>query len=269
MFGYHPYGYNMPPEAEPTAGQPLVFRRTEQIRALMEEYGIYKQIWLTEFGWLRDPAEDGGGCSDGDPDFTGFAWLKVSGQTQAEYIERAFMYAHMNWPWAGPMFVWNLNWNNMEWLPYCSHMRWFGLLRSDGTPTLAFRRFAAMPRYWSDYAPQLQVKIEGERLAAEVSLLCPRPTVIGAFTIENVGYPAFVELDVIPVNQANAPPFITVQPTRVRPGEKVTVFGDPTGLTAPGQYAVFVNVRALVRGRPVSQSVRGTLGAWHKEGGCG
>lgn len=267
-FGYHPYGYNLPPEAEPGGPQPLVFRRTEQIRALMEQYGIYKQIWLTEFGWLRDPAEDGRGCSDADPNFSGFAWMRVSGQQQADYLVRAFEYAHRNWPWAGPMFVWNLNWNQMNWLPYCSHMRWFGLLRSDGTPTLAFQRLARMKHYRSNYLPRFEVRLLTERLGTEVSLLCPRRVTLGTFTVENIGYPAHATLDIIPVN-SGTPPFIQVEPTRVRPGEIVTVFADPAGLLSPGQYAVYINIRTTIGGRPMSQSVQGYLGAWHKEGLCG
>lgn len=87
-FGYHPYGYNLPPEADPFQAQPLVFRRTERVRALMEQYGIQKQIWLTEFGWMRDPGEDGVTCSDNDPSFRGFAWMRVSGEAQADYLVR-------------------------------------------------------------------------------------------------------------------------------------------------------------------------------------
>jgi hypothetical protein len=266
-FGYHPYGYNLPPEADPFGPQPLVFRRTERIRELMERYGIYKQIWLTEFGWLRNPAEDGVGCSDTDPSFTGFAWLRVSAEQQAEYLVRAFQYAHENWPWAGPMFVWNLNFQQMDWLEPCNHMRWFGLLRLNGEPTLAFRRLASMRRYYSDYLPRLE--IQSSEMVGEISLLCPRRVQLGTFTIQNIGYPAYVELRVQPVNSGAGPPLVEVQPTRARIGQPINVYVNPEGLQlTPGQYPVYVNVRTTVSGRPVSQSVRGYVTVWHNELGC-
>ncbi len=73
-------------------------------------------------------------CSDSDPDFAGFAWLRVSGQTQADYTVRAFDWADRHWPWAGPMFLWNLNWALYPpgISPLCSHMRWFSILRQQG-----------------------------------------------------------------------------------------------------------------------------------------
>jgi hypothetical protein len=264
-FGYHPYGYNMPPEADPSGPQPLVFRRVELIRAMMERYGIYKQIWLTEFGWLRDPAEDGIGCSDSDPAFSGFAWLRVSGSTQADYLIRAFQYAHENWPWAGPMFVWNLNWQQMQGGSPCNHMRWFSLLRANGEPTAAFRRLATMKRYYSDYLPRLELK--DVNLVADVSLICPHRTLLGTFTVENTGYPAYVKFSIQPVNSGD-PPFIEVQPVSALVGEMISVYVDPQGIPYPGQYPIYINIRATVSGRPISKSVQGYINAWHTEAGC-
>ena len=203
-FGYHPYGYNLPPEADPNTNK-LVFRRTERIRALMEKYGIYKQIWLTEFGWLRDPSEDGVNCQDNDPEFVGYAWLRVSGKQQADYLVRAFQYADQNWPWAGPMFVWNLNWNQQTWLNPCNNQRWFALLRLNGDKTTAFQALAAMPHRYSDYQPKIELHADTQtNMTAQVSLACPHMMPLGKFTIDNSGYPLPVNLTVEAVNGPEA-----------------------------------------------------------------
>lgn len=263
VFGYHPYGFNAEPEADPNGPQPLVFRRTERMRALMEEYGIYKQMWLTEFGWMRDPNEDGVPCFSGGWDMGGFAWLVVSGRQQADYLVRAFDYAHENWPWAGPMFVWNLNWQQAEWLDICSHMRWFGLLDTQGQPTRAFRALQSMKRYPGE-TPRLWR--EDRPLRGDVPLFCTGRYKVGEFVIHNIGYPAPIELNIQPVN--NGTVFLEVEPARARAGETISVYANPSTLTAPGQYPIYINVRATVNGRSLSQSIQGIVTAWNREGNC-
>ncbi len=252
-FGYHPYGYNQPPEVAPTVAT-LVFRRTELIRKLMEERGISKQIWLTEFGWLRNPAEDGATCSDSDPDFAGFAWLRVSGEQQADYLVRAFRYAHENWLWAGPMFVWNLNWNRLAGMAACSHMRWFSLLRSDGSPTLAFQRLQAMPHYTSEYLPHLE--LHSDAMTANVSMACLKRVPLGTFTIRNSGYPSPGKLRIEPAPNPD-PPYAEAAPASVRVDEPVTIFVNPVGVKEPGQYVVHINVKGDFGGRVISQHIQG------------
>lgn len=254
-FGYHPYGYNQPPETPPTRDT-LVFRRVELIRELFEERGIYdKQIWMTEFGWLRDPSEDGVHCSDSDPNFAGFAWLRVSGQTQADYTVRAFDWADRHWPWAGPMFLWNLNWSLYphEVDPLCSHMRWFSVLRSDGSPLPVFQRVASMPRRFSDYQPRLT--LHAEQMTAEASLACPGSIPVGEFVVANSGYPgrfrAEVEAPASPVG-----PRVEVYPPAVTSGERVSVFADTTGLL-PGLYTIYINVTATIADEWVSEVIQG------------
>ncbi|MCC6628396.1 MAG: cellulase family glycosylhydrolase [Chloroflexi bacterium] len=126
VLGAHPGSNNNPPEAlwpeqpgpgtgrdgtkchaERTCWQQdasFYFRRIEQLRRVMEQYGDVqygnrlKQIWLTEFGWStlnRAP-----GYEYGDV---------ISEQTQADYLERAFAKARVDYPWMGVMFVWTLN----------------------------------------------------------------------------------------------------------------------------------------------------------------
>lgn len=265
-FGYHPYGYNQPPEAEPSPTT-LTFRRTELIRALFEERGLYdKQIWLTEFGWLRDPAEDGVQCSDSDPNFAGFAWLRVSGQTQADYTVRAFEWADRHWPWAGPMFLWNLNWALYPpgVTPLCSHMRWFSVLNSSGAPLPVFNRVAAMPRRFSDYQPRLTLYTAD--LTAEVSRYCPASLLVGEVRVLNSGYPGRFAATV----QGVAPPggpALEVYPPAVRSGDTVQVYADTAGLP-PGLHTFFLNVTATIGGQAVGEMIQGYIVVTEGASGC-
>jgi hypothetical protein len=256
-FGYHPYGFNAPPEEEPGPDR-LNFRRTELIWNLMRQYNINKPIWLTEFGWLRDPAEDGVNCSESDPEFQGFAWLRVDGQTQADYIVRAFSYADRNWPWAGPMFLWNLNFSlraNDGSLAPCSHMRWFGLLRNNGEPTVAYNRVAAMPKRYSRYLPSMT--LYANEMSLEVGQFCGGRYKVGEFTVANTGYPGSFSASVEP---ANAPltPLVEAFPATVSSGQSVDVYVTTTGLD-PGRYVLFINVRTTIGGQLYAQNVRGYL----------
>jgi hypothetical protein len=165
------------------------------------------------------------------------------------------------------MFVWNLNWQQMSWIEPCNHMRWFGLLRSSGEPTLAFRRLAGMTHYPSDYLPRLT--LTADPLVGQVSLLCPERKALGTFSVENLGYPMTLELSIQPVNTGGGAPFIEVEPARARVGETVQVFVNPEGLTlVPGQYPIYINVRTTVNGRPLSHTVLGSVTVWHDEFGC-
>jgi hypothetical protein len=255
-FGYHPYGYNAPPEDAPAYGV-LNFRRTELIWQLLQEFGVSdKQVWLTEFGWMRDPAEDGITCSDSDPDFAGFAWLRVSGATQADYIVRAFAFADRNWPWAGPTFLWNLNFSMRAddgSLPMCSHMRWFGLLKRDGSRTLAFERVAAMPKRYSRYLPQMI--LYAQEMTLETALDCPGRQSVGRFEVGNTGYPGGFSASIQP---ALAPlgPAVEVSLASARAGQEVEVFADTTNLS-PGLYLIYVNVRTTIGGVLQAQNIRG------------
>ncbi len=265
-FGYHPYGYNAAPETEPSVDT-LVFRRVELIRALFEERGIYdKQIWMTEFGWLRDPAEDGVTCSDSDPNFAGFAWLRVSAQTQADYTVRAFDWADRHWPWAGPMFLWNLNWALYPpgINPLCSHMRWFSILRSDGSPLPVYERVAAMSRRYSDYLPGLT--IYARNMTVEVSMACPDSVMVGEFVIANSGYPGSFSARIEPVTPPGGP-VVEVFPPTARNGETVQVFADTNGLS-PGLHLIYVNAQADIGERTMSELIQGYIVITDEAGGC-
>ncbi len=82
------------------------FRRPEDLRAVMEQYNDGdKQIWITEFGWAS--------CQGTSP-FFGYEYcLLNTEQVQADYTVRAIRYARERWPWAGVLFVWNLNYSTI------------------------------------------------------------------------------------------------------------------------------------------------------------
>jgi hypothetical protein len=265
-FGYHPYGYNQPPEVEPSYDT-LSFRRVELIRKLFEERGIYdKQIWLTEFGWLRDPAEDGVSCSDSDPNFAGFAWLRVSGQTQADYTARAFDWADRYWSWAGPMFLWNLNWSLLPTgvNPLCSHMRWFSILRSDGSTLPVFNRVANLPRRVSDYLPRLT--IDAQNMTVETTTECPGSVMVGEFDVINTGYPGSFNATVTGATPPGGPT-LDIYPPAVSNGDTVQIFADTRGLS-PGMYVIYLNVSATIADQIIAQTIQGYVVVKDGPGGC-
>jgi len=257
-FGYHPYGFNAPPESDP-GYRVLNFRRTELIWDLLRQFGVSdKQIWLTEFGWVRDPIEDGVQCADDDPEFIGVAWFRVDGFTQGEYIVRAFAYADRNWEWAGPSFLWNLNFSQRAddgSLAICNHMRWFGLLKRDGTRTEAFFRVAQMPKRYSNYLPTM--KLYADDMTYETSVLCPNVYTLGSFTVGNTGYPGNFSASITPAQAPYGPVIITSRQT-ASVGQQVNITVDTTGLD-PSLYLVYVNVRATIGGEITSQAIRGFL----------
>ncbi len=265
-FGYHPYGFDQPPEADPAAHE-LTFRRAERLYALLESYGLGdKPVWLTEFGWLRDPAESGMNCQ-GDPALAGFEWMRVPLATQAEYTVRAFAYADRYWPWAGPMFLWNLNWQmyGTDIEPACSHLRWFSLLESDGTPTDTYRAVAAMPRRVSAYRPRLETRpllLPGQTLSAgnvptyPLAAFCPNAVAVGEFQIVNTGWPAQITIAVEPAAlDAPGMPGVAVSAVQARFGDRVTLYADASD-TPPGVYLLVVNLRATFEGRLLSGNAR-------------
>lgn len=130
-YGFHPYGFAYEPEHDPNDAQAkgLLFRRAEAHRALMEEFGAgEKQMWATEFGWLINPNEEGVSCTWPELD-----WQRVSRKRQAEYVVRAYDFSAKNWPWMGPMFLWNYDFSRSPQYPDpCEQMKFFSMLDEQG-----------------------------------------------------------------------------------------------------------------------------------------
>jgi hypothetical protein len=118
--GVHPYGWANPPgagAADAVQKAPshnnhpsFFFNDTMQdYRALLVEFGAEdRPLWATEFGWgsFENLTTDSG--APAAPPAGAEFMDNVSEWDQAVYILDAFALAH-DWPWAGPMFLWNLN----------------------------------------------------------------------------------------------------------------------------------------------------------------
>ncbi len=256
-WAYHPYGFNQPPEADPNKNE-LTFRRTERMYRLLWRNGVRdKQIWITEFGWVRDPAEEGLDCAN-DPMFSNFNWMKFPAQVQADYTIRAFKFADSNWPWVGPMFLWNLNWNaypsNYE--PVCSHLRWYSILDSGSNPLPVFRAIEAMPkRPPVEYRPTVGAVVQS--LTRTVEAGCGTTMELGHFTVLNSGYPGHLEVE---IEAANGPgrPVVWTDLNEAESNTEVQVFVDASNID-PGLHLIAINLRAFGTSRMSSHVVRGWL----------
>jgi len=110
-----------------TTDATFYFRHVENVRKLMEEYGLADhQIWITEYGWATQ--NDTPGFEFGN---------QISFDLQAEYIVGAMRRTKEQYPWVGNMILWNLN---------------FGPLRArDGQPLNEQASFSILN---GDYSPR-------------------------------------------------------------------------------------------------------------------
>jgi hypothetical protein len=134
VLGAHAPGYKAPPETSPAEAaanadyggdRSFTFRRVEDLRAIMERNGEgNRQVWITEFGWTSDTVH---------PDY---AWFHISEDQKADYLVRAFHWAHDHWaPWIGAMLVWNIP--DPAWGPQ-DEQYWWGITNPDGSPRPAY-----------------------------------------------------------------------------------------------------------------------------------
>ena len=116
--GSHPYGGLNPPDTPPDlAIGPIYFRRAEEQRQVMLNYGDSSPVWATEFGWVLETE-----CDLGEHE-----WMEVGEAQQAEYLAAAYAYADEYWPWMGPMFLFNLDFATVYWYHVCDPMRWYSI----------------------------------------------------------------------------------------------------------------------------------------------
>lgn len=110
------------------------FRRVEDLRDIMVRWGDSgKRIWLTEFGWST--ANEAPGYEYG---------AAISDEMQANYLLRAFEIGRTEWPWIGPMFVWNLNYSVIT-DPADEKYPW-AVLNGDWSPRPAYDALRTMPK---------------------------------------------------------------------------------------------------------------------------
>jgi len=251
-FGYHPFGFAYPPETAPDQlppddqGNGFTFRGVEAIRAIMEAYGLEeKPIWATEFGWARDPRSESIFWCEGTPDYDAFGWMLVSPEEQADYLVRAFQWADAHWPWMGVLFVWNLDWHDQG-HSSCDSIRWFSLLRQDGSPSPAYGALAQMEKRPGPFGPRLAVR--PSRLVLLVGLDRPQ-RFTRTLEVWNPGYRTFTWTATVSPFVAGgtlAPPGIapTLWVTRGRPGDRITLTVDSSAITQAGLYTSVIQLSA-------------------------
>lgn len=156
--GVHAPGYKSPPEADPGVvaadfsltngdGAPqelrrvYAFRRVEDLRELMVKNGDEaKKVVILEFGWTVEPREN-----------SPYYWHRVDPITQAQYFERAYLYAIEHWqPWIGVMSLiyvsnpgWHIDQEETYWsivYPYYPELRaapaYYGLKKQEKIPAV-------------------------------------------------------------------------------------------------------------------------------------
>jgi hypothetical protein len=144
VMGVHATGTLNPPETffpeNPGPGpgyfdnRSFYFRRTEDLRKIMEEAGDgQKQIWLTEFGWTTKNAAKGYEYGQ-----------YISEEDQAKYLVRAYDWAKQNWPWMGVMFLWNLNFSTVS--PPTDEKTPWSIINADYSPRPAYDAMKRMPK---------------------------------------------------------------------------------------------------------------------------
>ncbi len=150
VMGGHPGSNNNPPDAlypaNPGPGPgwtndpSFYFRRVEQTRQVMMDNGdASKQIWLTEFGWDSTPNPP-----------PGYEYAKQINETaQGVYIGRAFQKSLADYPWMGPMFVWQLNFALPSVTPNQNDEKnGWGILRRDGSKRPSYLAVQQYARNW-------------------------------------------------------------------------------------------------------------------------
>ena len=158
--GYHPYGFSADYDAAPDAANAdparnctngFCFRGVERIHAILAENGLGAvPVWATEFGWIVTPPAE---CLN-DPGWQGRQWQIVSEQKQAENLAGAFAYATANWPWMGAMFIFNLNFNQVDWYQACEQMRYYAVAgRPAETALRDLPKVHDAPRYALHVSP--------------------------------------------------------------------------------------------------------------------
>ena len=144
VLGVHPGGAaNSPDELWPTdppadKTRPFIshpsfyFRRVENIRAVMVQYGdAAKQAWTTEFGWTtrnNAPGYEYGAL--------------ISEQTQADYLVRAYQKAKTTYPWMGVMSLWQLNFATV--VGQSDEKGPWGIIRADWSTRPSYEALKAM-----------------------------------------------------------------------------------------------------------------------------
>jgi hypothetical protein len=115
-----------------TTDRTFYFRHVEDVRKVMEEYGMADHpIWITEFGWATHNTSPGFEFGN-----------QISFQQQADYIVGAMQLTADKYPWVDAMFLWNLNFAPLQAQSGnpLHEQASFGILNADYSPR---------PAYWA------------------------------------------------------------------------------------------------------------------------
>lgn len=114
-------GGTLSPHVRSVNGQHASLSRAVLFRELMIEQGdIEKPIWLTHYGWKREPEG------------------ALTAEEQAEFMLAGILRARAEWPWLGLMFAWDMTQNGTS-----DGSAPYALLNAEGRPTPAFDRLTA------------------------------------------------------------------------------------------------------------------------------
>ncbi|HKP52643.1 MAG TPA: cupredoxin domain-containing protein [Chloroflexia bacterium] len=117
------------------------FRRIEQLRQVMVDNGeAEKQMWLTEFGWASTTKAA-----------AGFEYAEQNSEAeQADYIGKAFRMGRDQYPWMGPMILFQLNFAlpNVTEKAEDERVAW-GIIRRDGTKRPSYFAVQQYAKEWN------------------------------------------------------------------------------------------------------------------------
>ncbi|MEX2425958.1 MAG: hypothetical protein WD401_04255, partial [Thermomicrobiaceae bacterium] len=142
VLGMHLNATNNPPDTSypdnPGPGEwsddnSFYFLRGLDLRAVMDEFGDERPVWVTEFGWTTENMAEGYEYG-----------AEISEEDQANFLVSAFDVAREQMPWVTAMFVWNLNFSTIT-TEEDEKYPW-SVINSDWSPRPAYTALQEMPK---------------------------------------------------------------------------------------------------------------------------
>jgi len=126
-FSTHPYGFGHPPDNPPE--QALGLRHLESQRAIMEKYGDFSPMWLTELGYAHQTP----GWDLGE-----HAISAVSDDIQAQYTLETLDWIDQHYEFVDAIFFFNLEFSTVDWYHAGEQMRAYAFFDSTRRPLPVF-----------------------------------------------------------------------------------------------------------------------------------